>query len=148
MLRMPLWPAGATAGQPPKGGEGSYDRQMAVRNRKLERRPGAIKRARELRRSETNVEQRLWHALRDRGLLGAKFRRQVPIDRFVVDFACVEHKLVIELDGSQHAIQNEHDTFRDSVLGAKGFRVLRFWNNEVVENLEGVLESIRTALEG
>lgn len=101
-----------------------------------------------MRRNETNVEQRLWHALCDRGLLEAKFRRQVPIGRYVVDFACVEHKLVIELDGGQHAGQKELDALRDRVHDAKGFRVLRFWNNEVVENLEGVLESIRTALEG
>ncbi len=121
---------------------------MAVRERKAERQPGAIKRARGLRRHDTDVEKRLWHTLRNRGLLGAKFRRQVPIGRYVAVFACIEHKLVIELDGGQHAIQQELDALRDRTLGEKGFRVLRFWNNEVVENLEGVLESIRTALEG
>ena len=98
--------------------------------------------ARKLRRESTEAEKALWRALRDRNLQGFKFRRQQPVGRFIVDFVCFERQLVIEVDGGQHATQTDKDKARDVWLQGQGFRVLRFWNNEVLENLEGVVEVI------
>ncbi|HUT48510.1 MAG TPA: endonuclease domain-containing protein [Alphaproteobacteria bacterium] len=102
-------------------------------------------RAKRLRHELTRVERVLWHRLRDRGL-GVKFRRQHPIGRYVVDFVCIEAGLVVELDGGQHAVQHAQDAVRTRYLEAEGFRVMRFWNNEVAENIEGVLVTIEAAL--
>ncbi|HEY6335004.1 MAG TPA: DUF559 domain-containing protein [Alphaproteobacteria bacterium] len=102
--------------------------------------------ARCLRREATDVERILWRALRER-VTSWKFRRQHPIGQFVTDFACPARKLVIELDGGQHAERKEADTRRDAVLARHGYRVARFWNNEVLDNLDGVLETIRRVLE-
>jgi very-short-patch-repair endonuclease len=103
------------------------------------------KRARRLRTEQTEVERRLWLELRDRRLLGCKFRRQVPLGPYIVDFVCKERGLVIELDGGQHA-DDPDDERRTADLEEAGWRVLRFWNNEVSENLEGMLERIAEAL--
>ncbi|MBT2188161.1 endonuclease domain-containing protein [Sphingobium nicotianae] len=97
-----------------------------------------------LRRSMTDVEQRLWQALRARQLMGFKVRRQATIGPFIVDFLCIEARLVVELDGGQH--DGERDSSRTDFLQAKGYRVLRFWNHEVVENFDGVTEAIAAAL--
>ena len=94
-----------------------------------------------LRRDATDVGRILWFALRHR-LPGWKFRRQHPIGRRVVDFACPERKLAIELDGGQHAFREEANEHRSMELARRGYRVIRFWNNEVLENLDGVLETI------
>ncbi len=102
-----------------------------------------VDRARELRRRSTEAEKRLWHALRRRELGGLKSRRQQPIDRYVVDFVCFEARLIIEVDGGQHG--PEVDAPRTANLERRGYRVLRFWNNEVMENLEGVLQTIGAA---
>jgi len=102
--------------------------------------------ARRLRESQTNAERALWLRLRDRRLGGWKFKRQVPIDRFVVDFCCASGKLVIELDGGQHAAQASHDAERTQALSAMGYLVLRFWNNDVLSNIDGVLEDILLTL--
>ena len=102
--------------------------------------------ARRLRQEATDVERILWFALRHR-LYGWKFRRQHPIGQRVVDFACPERKLAIELDGGQHALRAEADARRSVELVQRGYRVIRFWNNEVLDNLDGVLETIRRALE-
>jgi crossover junction endodeoxyribonuclease RuvC len=102
--------------------------------------------ARRLRRDTTNVERILWFALRER-LPAWKFRRQHPIGRRVVDFACPERKLVIELDGGQHALQEEADDLRSAELAQRGYRVVRFWNTDVLDSLDGVLELILGALE-
>ncbi|MFZ1991012.1 MAG: DUF559 domain-containing protein [Alphaproteobacteria bacterium] len=102
---------------------------------------GSIGHARSLRRNATDVERKLWFHLSNRQAGRAKIRRQVPIGRYVVDFCCLSAKLVVELDGSQHA-ENARDEERTHYLAAKGFRVLRFWNHEVNENLEGVVETI------
>jgi very-short-patch-repair endonuclease len=106
--------------------------------------------ARKLRRKQTEVERKLWHAFRDRRFHACKFRRQQPIGPYVTDFVCFEHRLIIELDGSQHAepAQIAHDTARTRFLESEGFRVLRFWNSEMNDNFTGVLEVIRLALEG
>ena len=102
--------------------------------------------ARRLRRDATQVEQRLWRALRAT-YPSAKFRRQHPIGRRIVDFACPAHKLAIELDGGQHLDQQEADAARSAELAQYGYRVIRFWNTEVIENLEGVIQVILMALE-
>jgi len=102
--------------------------------------------ARRLRRDQTETERRLWARLRARQLCGAKFRRQHPIGRFIADFCCLEHGLVVELDGGQHAIQVEADQRRSAFLRRRGFRVLRFWDNQVLEDIDAVLEQIVEAL--
>ena len=104
--------------------------------------------ARRLRRNQTDAERALWFRLRDRRLNGWKFRRQFPIDRFVVDFFCADAHLIIELDGGQHAVTTEADAGRTRILEAMGYLVLRFWNNDVMKNIDGVLEAINAALQG
>jgi very-short-patch-repair endonuclease len=98
-------------------------------------------RARVMRGAPTDAELRLWRLLRDGRLNGIKFRRQVPVGPYIVDFLCVGAKLIVEADGSQHA-ESHRDTVRDAYLASQGWRVLRFWNNEVLRNREGVLETI------
>ncbi len=104
------------------------------------------KRARRLRRNVTDAELRLWHRLRSRGLAGFKFMRQEPIGRYVVDFVCRERRLIVEVDGGQHA-DNRHDAARDATLVRSGYRVLRFWNNDVLVNTDGVLATITAVLQ-
>jgi|SRR6516225_6160702 very-short-patch-repair endonuclease len=105
-------------------------------------------RARSLRAAQTEVERKLWQRLRSRQLNGAKFRRQHPIGSYVVDFFCLDARLVIELDGSQHGEENERqaDQRRTAYLESQGYRVLRFWNEEVMDNIDGVLEAIANFL--
>jgi very-short-patch-repair endonuclease len=98
--------------------------------------------ARRLRRNQTDAERVLWFRLRDRRLAGLKFKRQVPVDRYVVDFLCTDGKLIIEIDGGQHDQQRERDNIRTATLEAMGYLVLRFWNNDVMQNAEGVLQDI------
>ncbi len=104
-------------------------------------------RARGLRRRQTDAEGKLWEKLRGRQL-GIKFRRQQPIGPYVVDFCCLERLLVIEVDGGQHVDQAHRDAERDAWLEGQGFRVLRFWNNDVLENIEGTLTAIVQHLAG
>jgi very-short-patch-repair endonuclease len=103
-------------------------------------------RARRLRRNQTDAERRLWARLRSNQLFGFKFRRQYPIAVFIVDFCCFERRLVVELDGGQHATRTEADQKRTNVLLSRGYHVLRFWDSEVLENIDGVLEQISQAL--
>jgi len=103
--------------------------------------------ARNLRKNQTDTEQILWLQLRKKRFLKYKFRRQFPIEPYVVDFICLELKLIIELDGSQHSEQVDQDAERTLFLNQRGFKVLRFWNNEVFRNLEGVMESLRLVVE-
>ncbi|MGH7024034.1 MAG: endonuclease domain-containing protein [Caulobacteraceae bacterium] len=105
------------------------------------------KRARELRAEAIEVERRLWSIPRGRRLGGVKFRRQVPIDRYFADFACVEAKLVVELDGGQHADQEAYDARRTEALEACGWKVIRFWNGDVIESLDGVADTILAELD-
>lgn len=102
---------------------------------------GNIVNARRLRRQSTDVEAKLWFYLRNRQLSEAKFRRQFPVGPYIADFCCFERKLIIELNGSQHA-DNVKDEARTEYLVAHGFKVLRFWNREINQNLDGVLETI------
>ena len=101
--------------------------------------------ARTLRRTMTDAEQQLWHYLRNRAFVGFKFRRQHPIGPYVADFACVERRLVVELDGSQH-LESTRDKCRDRWLESQGYRVLRFWNHEVFLEIDGVMEAVHSAL--
>jgi len=102
--------------------------------------------ARNLRKNPTEAEKILWQRLRNRQLEAFKFRRQQILGSYVVDFVNLERKLIIELDGSQHKVEKERDWKRDRWLQTQGFEVLRYWNNEVFENVEGVLETIRARL--
>ena len=103
-------------------------------------------RARKLRENQTDIEVKLWSRLRDRQLGDAKFRCQHPIGPYIADFCCVEQALIIELDGGQHADQSSADQQRTNLMKNLGYRVLRFWNNEVHSNIEGVLERISEAI--
>ena len=105
-------------------------------------------RARTLRVGATEVERQLWGRLRDRRLGGWKWRRQAPQRPFIVDFYCVEANLAVELDGGQHVDRAAYDAQRTALLGASGLRVLRFWNPEVLENMEGVCWTILSACGG
>jgi very-short-patch-repair endonuclease len=102
--------------------------------------------AKRLRRDQTDAERVLWFQLRGRRLQGLKFKRQMPIDRYVVDFCCTEARLIIELDGGEHATRIAEDASRTKILEAMGYLVLRFWNNDVLQNTEGVLEEIVNTL--
>ena len=104
-------------------------------------------RARALRSNMTDAEQRLWHHLNRRQIDKLKFRRQMPIGNFIVDFVCLERSLIIELDGGQHATQHAYDAQRTGWLQGQGFTVLRFWNHEVLQNTAGILAVIRGAIE-
>jgi very-short-patch-repair endonuclease len=99
-------------------------------------------RARQLRRDATEAEKKLWFHLRSRQVAGVKLRRQVSIGAFVADFCSFEAKLIVEVDGGQHADQEEADLQRSRLLARSGYRVIRFWNNDVLENVEGVLWAI------
>jgi len=106
-----------------------------------------VERARRLRKESTDAEKRLWLHLRAHRYGGHKFKRQQPIGRYIVDFACFDARLVIEIDGGQHADAARSDSIRDAWLAREGFRVLRFWNNEVLENTEGVMQKILSSLD-
>lgn len=101
-----------------------------------------LQRARALRKNSTDVERMLWQHLRAKRFSNWKFKRQQPIGFYIVDFVCFEARLIIELDGAQHADQLEYDAKRTAWLESQGFVVLRFWNNEVIENQEGVMQHI------
>jgi very-short-patch-repair endonuclease len=101
--------------------------------------------ARSLRSNMTDVERILWRAIRGRQLHGYRFRRQHPIGPYIADFACIEKKCVIELDGGQHQNQTDYDENRTIFLQGQGWQVLRFWNNDVLNQLDGVLSTVVAA---
>ena len=105
-----------------------------------------ISRARRLRNRSTDAERLLWSKLRDRRMMDCKFRRQFPVGRYVVDFVCWEHSLIIELDGGHHQAQQDYDRVRTEWLQSRGFVVLRYWDNDVLTELDSVLESISEVL--
>jgi very-short-patch-repair endonuclease len=109
--------------------------------------PMTIENARRLRKRPTDAELKLWSALRHRQIEGYRFRRQVPIGDFVADFACLSEKLIIEVDGGQHDTDRVMDDARTAWLELRGYRVIRFWNNDVLGNLEGVVRMILAALQ-
>jgi very-short-patch-repair endonuclease len=106
---------------------------------------GSVDRARQLRRERTEAEDKLWYALREK-LPAYKWRFQVPFHPYYADFACLKARLIIEVDGGQHDEAGARDARRTRFLEAKGYRVLRFWNNDVLENPDGVLEAIAISL--
>jgi very-short-patch-repair endonuclease len=112
----------------------------------LENAMNLTNKARSLRKNQTDVEQLVWKHLRNKQLYNYKFRRQFPIEPYIADFACLEIKLIIELDGGQHAQRISYDNQRSLFFEQRGFKVIRFWNNDVIENTEGVLETIHLAI--
>ncbi len=102
--------------------------------------------ARDLRKYQTDAERVLWYRLRDHQLEGCEFRRQQVIGRYIADFLCLEPKLVIELDGGQHAERADQDEQRTRYLQSLGYRVLRFWNHDVLREPDSILEMIRDAI--
>lgn len=108
--------------------------------------PHNIPNARILRRNQTDAEEKLWHALRMKQIEGIKFRRQHPIGSYIVDFCATRQKLIIEVDGSQHLEQQQKEQARTDFLEHAGYRILRFWNNEVLDDIEAVLETIQSEL--
>ena len=118
-------------------------REFSIQSRRMK---NIRVKARELRRDHTDAEQTLWARLRDRQLRGAKFRRQHPIGPFIADFCCPAGKVIVELDGGQHAEEIEADQKRSRFLEAQGYRVLRFWNHDVLKDTNAVLERIAEML--
>ena len=108
--------------------------------------PETMYRAGELRRELTPAEQKLWAYLRGNKLKGISFRRQHAIGNYIVDFCAIKAKLVIKLDGSQHLEQEEYDQERTDYLESKGYKVIRFWNNDVMNDIQGVLRVIDSTL--
>lgn len=102
--------------------------------------------ARQLRTNSTDAEKRLWSRLRRKQIDQHRFRRQVPLGPYVADFVCFDVRLVVEVDGGQHSENAHADSTRTAWLESQGFRVIRFWNNDVLANLDGVVQSIRSAL--
>ena len=107
--------------------------------------PGSVERARELRRNSSDAEKRMWRALRE-AFPAVKFRRQVPIGPYFVDFCSHSTRLIVEVDGGQHAQAADYDAARTRYLEAQGYRILRFWNNDVLGNIDGVVASISLSL--
>ncbi|MGU3546916.1 endonuclease domain-containing protein [Methylobacterium sp. A52T] len=109
----------------------------------------SIPQARNLRRTQTSAEAKLWRVLRNRALNGWKFRRQHPIDRFIIDFACIEARLIVEVDGATHSTASEvaQDAARTAILESLGFALLRISNADIHEHRDGVRETILAALE-
>jgi len=99
--------------------------------------------ARSLRKGSSDAERFLWRYLSSKQLEGLKFRRQQPIGKCIVDFVCFEKNIISEADGGQHAVESTKDHLRDEWLKGEGFNVLRFWNNEILGNIEGVIELVR-----
>jgi len=109
----------------------------------------ANERARHLRRNRTSAERRLWRELRQLKQVGCRFRQQVPIDHFIVDFACLSRRLIVEVDGGTHSTDREvaRDSRRERYLQQQGFRILRVWNSEVRENISGLMDTNVGALD-
>jgi len=126
----------------PLAGEGPLERSDS---RVRGRRELLLKRAKAMRHEPTPAEIAVWRLLRDRRLERYKFRRQARIDPYIVDFVCLERRLIVEADGSQHA-ESDYDARRDAFLSNEGFSVLRFWNNDVLTNPAGVFDAILAAL--
>ncbi len=106
----------------------------------------SAQKTRELRRASTDAERAFWNQVRDRRLGGHRFRRQVPIGPYIADFVCPSARLVVELDGGQHQQQVVADEQRTRWLEGEGYRVLRLWNNDVLQNMPGVLETVMADL--
>ena len=122
-----------------------------VTNRKSKERTDRVplrQHARTMRHIPTDAEKKFWRMVRDRRMGGYKFKRQHPIGRYIADFVCIEGKLVVELDGGQHAERREYDTERDAFFESQGFRVVPFWNAEFLKNQDAVARQLLTQLDG
>jgi very-short-patch-repair endonuclease len=108
--------------------------------------PKSYETARHLRKLPTPAEKKLWMALRGNKLKGLHFRRQHAIGKYIIDFICVKRKLAIELDGTQHLEQSDYDIQRTAYLESQGYKVIRFWNDQIMNDIEGVIRSIEAAL--
>ena len=145
-------PEGPNSPSPPAGeGLGSGGRAAAAAHKSvseaLARKALLLDRARQMRSNPTDAERRLWSILRAGRIEGFRWRRQEVIDDlYIVDFVCFEHRLIVEADGGQHA-QSAYDAERDTYLTKQGFRILRFWNNDVLANGDGVVASILDAID-
>jgi very-short-patch-repair endonuclease len=109
--------------------------------------PKVFKKAKELRRNLTEAEAKLWSCLRNHQIKGVGFRRQHAIGNYIADFCAPRRKLIIELDGGQHLEQEEYDAERTEFLESRGYKVLRFWNNDVLKNIDDVIREIQLTLE-
>jgi very-short-patch-repair endonuclease len=139
------WGWGSAGGAMMEKRSDKHDRIWAPRDRSIQ--PQSRIRARDMRRSPTEAERKLWWNLRHRiSLPNSHFRRQVRVGHYIVDFACHQPKIVIEVDGGQHAEQTRRDAQRSRFLESKGYRILRFWNVDVLTNIESVLELIQSAV--
>ncbi|TNE67771.1 MAG: endonuclease domain-containing protein [Alphaproteobacteria bacterium] len=105
-----------------------------------------VDRARGLRRAMTDAERCFWHHVRARRFHGLKFRRQFPVGHFIVDFACPARRLIVEIDGGQHADPESGDALRTAHLESRGFRVVRYWNNDILGNIDGVMTDLEAHL--
>jgi very-short-patch-repair endonuclease len=108
--------------------------------------PKSYETARQLRKLPTPAEKRLWLVLRGEKLNGLHFRRQHALGKYIIDFVCVKWKLAIEIDGSQHLEQSDYDIQRTAYLESQGYKLIRFWNDQVMNDIEGVIQSIEAAL--
>lgn len=127
------------------GGQG-WGRKGATMPRKKRSNPKTMRNAGKLRKDPTPAERKLWAALRN-DQLGVNFRRQHAIGKYIPDFVCIEKKLIIELDGGQHLEQQEYDEERTKYLNSLGYKVIRFWNNDVIKNLDSVTLAILHEIE-
>jgi len=109
--------------------------------------PKTMHRAGELRKEPTPAESKLWSYLRGNKLNGVNFRRQHAIGNYIADFVSIKRKLIIELDGSQHLEQAEYDIVRSQYFASLGYKVIRFWNNQIINDIEGVIQTIQHALD-
>ena len=132
-----------TCPSPPEGEGGTPSAQPNGRVRGYSK--ATLANSKNLRRQMSDAERKLWSVLRNRQLGGAKFRRQQPIGPFIADFVCQESRLIVEADGGQHS-QSSTDGRRAAFLESKGYRLLRFWNNEILTNLDGVAQVVASAL--
>jgi very-short-patch-repair endonuclease len=137
---LPLWERVAAEGRRVRGRLKEARHHQAAKPKQRDQ-------ARAMRRISTDAERKLWFLLRDRRLDGIKFRRQVPFGPYILDFVCFERRIVLEVDGGQHG-ESTTDASRDSRLQSEGFQIVRYWNNDVLKNSEGVLTDLLGRLAG
>lgn len=138
----PAPPLKGEGNSPPPMGEDQGGGKPKIKHYSQE----TVKHSRQLRKNPTEAEKRLWRHIRDKQLNAHKFRRQFPIGSYIVDFICVEKRLIIEVDGGQHA-DSAYDKKRDIDLKAQNYHIIRFWNHDVLQNTEGVLQEIISSLQ-